>query len=79
MSVLRTIGAPAPNPRSTARPSPLDPSMSHRTPSSQWRTTHDSAGIVLLHLLASGATLLGVSAAMGWLTRRVSALRPAGA
>ncbi|WP_186149926.1 hypothetical protein [Burkholderia gladioli] len=45
----------------------------------QWSTTHDSAGIVLLHLLAGGTTLLGVSAAMGWLTRRGGALRPAGA
>ncbi|WP_186157248.1 hypothetical protein [Burkholderia gladioli] len=45
----------------------------------QWPTTNDSAGIVLLHLLAGGTTLLGVSAAMGWLTRRGGALRPAGA
>ncbi|WP_186144383.1 hypothetical protein [Burkholderia gladioli] len=45
----------------------------------QWPTTHDSAGIVLLRLLAGGTTLLGVSAAMGWLIRRGSALRPAGA
>ncbi|KAF1065522.1 hypothetical protein DX980_00105 (plasmid) [Burkholderia gladioli] len=45
----------------------------------QWSTTLDPIGIVLLHLLAGGTTLLGVSAAMGRLTRRVGALRPAGA
>lgn len=44
----------------------------------QWPTTQDSAGLVLLHLLASAATLLGVSAAIGWLIRREGVLRPAG-
>ncbi|WP_186075374.1 hypothetical protein [Burkholderia gladioli] len=44
----------------------------------QWRTTHDSAGIVLLHLLASGGTMLIVSLVAGAITRRCRALRPVG-
>ncbi|MBW5284217.1 hypothetical protein [Burkholderia gladioli] len=44
---------------------------------SEWSTTHDSGGVVLLQLLASGVTLLGVSAAVGRLSQRVGARCPA--
>ncbi|WP_186233643.1 hypothetical protein [Burkholderia gladioli] len=45
----------------------------------QQRTaTHDSLGVVLLHLLASGGTLLIVSLVAGAITRRCRALRPVG-
>ncbi|CAG9243163.1 Putative membrane protein [Burkholderia diffusa] len=45
---------------------------------SAWPTTHDTAGVVFAHLLASGATLVGCSAAAGLVVRRVAWLRPAG-
>ncbi len=32
LRTIRTLGVPAPNPRSTARPSPFDPAIGHRTP-----------------------------------------------
>ncbi|MCQ0034136.1 hypothetical protein [Burkholderia glumae] len=40
--------------------------------------THDSIGVVLLHLLASGGTLLIVSLVAGAVTRRCRTLRPVG-
>ncbi|MCM2552714.1 hypothetical protein [Burkholderia glumae] len=46
--------------------------LQHRT------TSHDSLGVVLLHLLASGGTLLIVSLGAGAITRRCRALRPVG-
>lgn len=41
-------------------------------------TTHDSLGVVLLHLLASGGTLLIMSLVAGAITQRCRALRPIG-
>ncbi|WP_186157259.1 hypothetical protein [Burkholderia gladioli] len=38
---------------------------------SEWSTIHDVGGVVLQQLLASGVTLLGVSALAGCLTPRV--------
>jgi hypothetical protein len=46
--------------------------LQHRT------ATHDSLGVVLLHLLASGGALLIVSLVVGAITRRCRALRPVG-
>ncbi|UEP32132.1 MULTISPECIES: hypothetical protein [unclassified Burkholderia] len=45
---------------------------------SEWPTTHDTFAVVLAHLLASGATLITCSIAVGAAVRRVSWLRPAG-
>lgn len=46
--------------------------LQHRT------ATRDSLGVVLVHLLASGGTLLIVSLVAGAITRRCRALRPVG-
>lgn len=45
---------------------------------SEWPTTHDTLAVVLAHLLASGATLITCSIAVGAAVQRVSWLRPAG-